>query len=33
MPCPRTLADGWHAGPEALERQNAALLRPQPVAS
>jgi NAD(P)-dependent dehydrogenase (short-subunit alcohol dehydrogenase family) len=27
-------ADGWHAGPaKALERQNAALLRPQPVAS
>ena len=29
-----TLADGWHAGPaKALERQNAALLQPQPVAS
>ena len=28
------LADGWHAGPaKALERQNAALLQPQPVAS
>lgn len=29
-----TLADGWHAGPaKALERQNAALLQPQPTAS
>ena len=28
------LADGWHAGPaKALERQNAALLQPQPVVS
>ena len=28
------LADGWHGGPaKALERQNAALLQPQPVAS
>jgi len=28
------LAHGWHAGPaKALERQNAALLQPQPIAS
>ena len=28
------LADGWRAGPaKALERQNAALLQPQPVAA
>ena len=33
-PLSATLADGWHAGPaKALERQNAALLQPQPVAS
>jgi len=33
-PLSATLADGWHAGPaKALERQNAALLQAQPVAS
>ena len=33
-PLSATLADGWHAGPaKALERQNAALLQTQPVAS
>jgi NAD(P)-dependent dehydrogenase (short-subunit alcohol dehydrogenase family) len=33
-PLSATLADGWHAGPaKALERQNAALLQPQPAAS
>ena len=33
-PLSATLAGGWHAGPaKALERQNAALLQPQPVAS
>jgi hypothetical protein len=32
-PLSAALADAWHAGPDkALERQNAALLRPQPVA-
>jgi NAD(P)-dependent dehydrogenase (short-subunit alcohol dehydrogenase family) len=33
-PLSATLTDGWHAGPaKALERQNAALLQAQPVAS
>jgi NAD(P)-dependent dehydrogenase (short-subunit alcohol dehydrogenase family) len=33
-PLSAALADGWHTGPaKALERQNAALLQPQPVAS
>ncbi|MGA2827126.1 MAG: SDR family NAD(P)-dependent oxidoreductase [Streptosporangiaceae bacterium] len=33
-PLSATLADGWQAGPaKALERQNAALLRPQPFAA
>jgi NAD(P)-dependent dehydrogenase (short-subunit alcohol dehydrogenase family) len=33
-PLSAALADGWHAGPaKALERQNAALLQPQRVAS
>jgi hypothetical protein len=33
-PLSATLADGWHAGPaKALERQNAALLQPQPASS
>jgi len=33
-PLSATIADGWHAGPaKALERQNAALLQPKPVAS
>jgi short-subunit dehydrogenase len=33
-PMSAALADGWHAGPaKALERQNAALLQAQPVAS
>src|SRR5215467_9535522 len=33
-PLSATLAGGWHAGPaKALERQNAALLQPQPAAS
>ncbi len=33
-PLSAALADAWHAGPDkALERQNATLLRPQPVAS
>jgi len=33
-PLSATLADAWHAGPaKALERQNAALLQPQPVTS
>ena len=33
-PLSAALADGWRAGPaKALERENAALLRPQPVAS
>jgi hypothetical protein len=33
-PLSATLADGWHAGPaKALERQNAALLQAQSVAS
>ena len=32
-PLSAALADAWHAGPDkALERQNAALLQPQPVA-
>jgi NAD(P)-dependent dehydrogenase (short-subunit alcohol dehydrogenase family) len=32
-PMSAMLADGWHAGPaKALERQNAALMQPQPVA-
>jgi NAD(P)-dependent dehydrogenase (short-subunit alcohol dehydrogenase family) len=33
-PLSATLADAWHSGPDkALERQNAALLQPQPVAA
>src|SRR5260370_42716554 len=33
-PLSLALADGWHAGPaKALQRQNAALLQAQPVAS
>jgi NAD(P)-dependent dehydrogenase (short-subunit alcohol dehydrogenase family) len=33
-PLSATLAEGWHAGPaKALERQNAALLQPQPAAA
>jgi NAD(P)-dependent dehydrogenase (short-subunit alcohol dehydrogenase family) len=33
-PLSATLADAWHAGPDkALERQNAALLQPQPAAA
>jgi len=33
-PLSAALADGWHAGPaQALERQNAALLQPQPVSA
>jgi NAD(P)-dependent dehydrogenase (short-subunit alcohol dehydrogenase family) len=33
-PLSAALAEGWHAGPaKALERQNAALLQPQPVVS
>jgi len=33
-PLSAALADAWHSGPdEALERQNAALLQPQPVAA
>jgi hypothetical protein len=33
-PLSATFSDGWHAGPaKALERQNAALLQPQSVAS